>query len=106
MDPDLKSYHIYGQIISIIRLLRVFFPQSISAVRGVPRFVPAAAVLNGPIDPFSKLSRYEAAIERSLYRAIHELQRIQAARGNGQQPPSIAVDVTVDGPGPAPNSDD
>jgi len=55
---------------------------------------------------FSKLSRYEAAIERSLYRAIHELQRIQAARGNGQQPPSIAVDVTVDGPGPAPNSDD
>ncbi len=54
----------------------------------------------------SKLSRYEAAIERSLYRALHELQRVQAAREKGQQPPSIAVDVTVDGPGPAPNSDD
>ncbi len=49
----------------------------------------------------SKLSRYEAAIERSLYRALHELQRVQAARENGQQPPSIVVDVTVDGPGPA-----
>ncbi len=54
----------------------------------------------------SKLSRYEAAIERSLYRALHELQRVQAARQDGQQPASIAVDVTVDGPSPAPDSDD
>jgi len=54
----------------------------------------------------SKLSRYEAGIELSLYRALHELQRVQAARQDGQQPPSIAVDVTVDGPGPAPDSDD
>ncbi len=54
----------------------------------------------------SKLSRYEAAIERSLYRALHELQRVQAAREDGQPPRSIAVDVTVDGPGPAPDSDD
>jgi hypothetical protein len=29
---------------------------------------------------FSKLSRCETAIERSLYRALHELQRLQAAR--------------------------
>jgi hypothetical protein len=54
----------------------------------------------------SKLSRYEAAIERSLFRALHELQRVQAAREEGQQPPSIAVDVTVDGLGPAPDGDD
>ncbi len=54
----------------------------------------------------SKLSRYEAAIDRSLYRALHELQRVQAARQDGQPLPSIAVDVTVDGPGPAPDSDD
>ncbi len=58
------------------------------------------------IGAISKLSRYEAAIERSLYRALHELQRVQAARQDGQQPPSIAVDVTVDGSGPAPDSDD
>ncbi len=54
----------------------------------------------------SKLSRYEAAIERSLYRALHELQRVQAARQDGQSPPSIAVDVTVDGPGSPSSSDD
>ena len=54
----------------------------------------------------SKLSRYEAAIERSLYRALHELQRVQTARQDGQPPRSIAVDVTVDGPGPAPDSID
>ncbi len=54
----------------------------------------------------SKLSRYEAAIERSLYRALHELQRVQAARQDGHALASIAVDVTVDGPGPASDSDD
>ncbi len=41
-----------------------------------------------------------------LENLVDELQRVQAAREKGQQPPSIAVDVIVDGPGPAPNSDD
>ena len=50
-------------------------------------------------DAISKLCRYEAAIERSFYKALHELQRVQAARKDGQAPASIAVDVTVDGPG-------
>src|SRR5215211_5918366 len=43
---------------------------------------------------FSKLSRYETAIERSLYKALHELQRLQAARGaDGNAPPPVAIDV-------------
>ena len=32
---------------------------------------------NGP-NAFSKLSRYETTIERDLYKALHELQRLQA----------------------------
>ena len=47
---------------------------------------------------FSKLSRYETAMERSLYKALHELQRLQAARhasDNVQLP--VAVDVDVSG---------
>jgi hypothetical protein len=37
---------------------------------------------------FSKLSRYETPIERSLYKALHELQRLQAARRTeGNVPP-------------------
>ncbi len=31
-------------------------------------------------DALGKLSRYETSIERSLYRSLHELERIQAAR--------------------------
>ena len=47
---------------------------------------------------FSKLSRYEAAIERGLYKALHELQRLQAARrGDGNFPPPAAIDVDVSG---------
>ena len=47
---------------------------------------------------FSKLSRYETTIERGLYKALHELQRLQAARGAGSgPPPPVAVDVDVSG---------
>jgi hypothetical protein len=46
----------------------------------------------------SKLSRYEAGIERGLYKALHELQRLQAARrADGDAPPPLAIDVDVSG---------
>lgn len=49
---------------------------------------------DGP-DALSKLSRYETTIERGLYRALHELQRVQAARAGGPVAPPVAVDVDV-----------
>ena len=42
---------------------------------------------------FSKLSRYETAIARGLYKALHELQRFQGAGGNVSPP--VAEDVHV-----------
>ncbi len=44
----------------------------------------------------SKLSRYEATITRSIYRVLHELQRLQAARKGAEVLAPIAVDVNVD----------
>ena len=47
---------------------------------------------------FSKLSRYEVPIERSLYKALHELQRLQAARrAEDNVSPPLAIDVEVSG---------
>ena len=47
---------------------------------------------------FLKLSRYETARERSLYRTMHELQRLQAARrAEGSVAPPVALDVDVSG---------
>jgi hypothetical protein len=47
---------------------------------------------------FSKLSRDETTIERGLYKALHELQRLQAARGAGSGTPLlVAVDVNISG---------
>ncbi len=47
-------------------------------------------------EDIEKLQKYETTIERSIYRALHELQRIQAAR-NGEKPPlPIALDVIID----------
>ena len=46
---------------------------------------------------FSKLSRYEASIERQIYRALHELERRQAARSGAAPTPPQVVDVDVSG---------
>ena len=49
------------------------------------------------VNAFSKLSRYETAIERSLYKALHELQRLQAGRnaeGNVLAPAVVDVEVS------------
>jgi hypothetical protein len=47
---------------------------------------------------FGKLSRYEASLDRALYRALHELQRLQAVRQGRPVLPPLAVDVEVAGP--------
>jgi hypothetical protein len=44
--------------------------------------------------PFQHLSRYETTIERSLQRALHELERWQARRKGEAVMAPIAVDVT------------
>ena len=45
---------------------------------------------------FSKLSRYEASSERSFYRALHELQRVQSARKGAEVPAPAVVDLNID----------
>ncbi len=56
------------------------------------------AFLNDAEGPnaLSKISRYEAAIWRSIYRTLHELQRLQAARSGAEVSAPAVVDVTVD----------
>lgn len=49
----------------------------------------------GARDTFALLSRYEASLERSMFRALHELQRLQAARSGAALPPPQVVDLTI-----------
>lgn len=48
-------------------------------------------------DSIEKVLRYETAIERSMFRALHELERLQAKRNGKETPIPAVVDVTVDG---------
>jgi hypothetical protein len=43
-----------------------------------------------------KVCRYEAHLNRQMLQALHELQRLQAARAGEQVAPPAALDVTVD----------
>jgi hypothetical protein len=45
-------------------------------------------------DTLQKISRYEAHLERSLLRMLHELERLQARRQGKLVPPAAALDVT------------
>jgi hypothetical protein len=46
----------------------------------------------------SKLSGCETTLERGLYKALHELQRLQAARRvDGNAPPPVSIDVDISG---------
>jgi hypothetical protein len=45
-----------------------------------------------------RVNRYETTFERSLYKALHELERRQAARDGQIVPLPVAVDVNVSGP--------
>lgn len=48
-------------------------------------------------DTYGKLIRYEASIERGIYKALHELQRLQAARRGELVPVPGIVDVDISG---------
>ena len=55
----------------------------------------AATFLHDATGPnaLAKVARYESALERGLYRALHELERLQARRAGEAVPPPAAVEV-------------
>ncbi len=46
-------------------------------------------------DIYGKLIRYESSIERGIYKALHELERIQAKRNGEKVPLPMAIDIDV-----------
>ena len=44
---------------------------------------------------WDKLNRYETKIERQMYKAIHELERMQRSRRGENVPPPLAIDVDL-----------
>lgn len=46
-------------------------------------------------DTYGKFTRYETSIERGIYKALHELQRLQAGRKGKNIPLPLAVDIDM-----------
>jgi hypothetical protein len=53
----------------------------------------AAAVLPGP-EVLEKILRYEAKLERQMYRAMNQLERVQRMRQGEEVPPPMTVEVS------------
>ena len=47
-------------------------------------------------DVLAKVTRYESNLERSFFRTLHELQRLQASRSGAVVPPPVAIIMDVD----------
>lgn len=62
-----------------------------------PKFIDAFCRRNG--SSMKILSRYESSIEKSFYKALHELQRLQAMRMGLPVIAPIALDISLDGAG-------
>ena len=63
-----------------------------------PQSQPASlgsVILRDHGDRLTRVLRYETTIERGLYKALHELQRLQAARAGVPVPPPATADVDV-----------
>jgi hypothetical protein len=61
---------------------------------------PDHAFNNYGREKMSVLSRYEVTLERSMYKALHELQRLQALREGQVIPLPEAVDIEISVSGP------
>lgn len=57
-------------------------------------------VLEASPQPFSNLWRHESAVSRSVFRTLHELQRLQATRAGEHVPAPAVLDVDVNLPEP------
>ena len=43
-----------------------------------------------------KVTRHETTYERAMYKALHELERLQKARAGEYVPVPVVADVTID----------
>ncbi len=55
------------------------------------------SVTGGLMYDSDKFFRYETMLEKGMYRALHELERIQAKRNGSDVPFPVVVDVNTDG---------
>ena len=80
------------KIVSTAWRLRRLVRVEAQAYDGEEQHVRAFSGYTG--DRMLRIGRYEASLERALYRAMRELQRLQAAR-RGEGVPLPVADVTV-----------
>lgn len=57
---------------------------------------PLLSAFDGPTNTLANVSRYETTLERSLFKALHELERLQARRAGQPIAPPAVLDVNLD----------
>ena len=77
------------------RVLNAMFPEETYGKGDAQQMAAETAMITD--SDTEKIMRYATMIERSFYRAMHELQRLQAARNGQESPIPHVLDVNADG---------
>ena len=79
------------------RVLEKLSGEPVGEPVGEPTFAESVSFDFVSANTLSKFWRYQSHIERSMYRALHELQRLQAARRGEKVAAPTAIDIAVSG---------
>ena len=79
----------------IWRLIRVSRVESTSCNKNFKNGMSYPYVESYVSYGWEKLSRYETTIERQMYKAMHELERMQRIRRGENTPAPLAIDVSL-----------
>ncbi|MES2802584.1 MAG: hypothetical protein V4654_08850 [Bdellovibrionota bacterium] len=90
---ELKTYSVNTKSPLIEKIIQQNAHQAISTI---PDNLDLGAIFEKDADTINKLQRYETGLERSFYKALHELQRLQATRKGHHVNLPLAVDVNGD----------
>jgi hypothetical protein len=66
-----------------------------SRTYGIEDYANAVHYAFACTNAMANLNRYEVALERKFFKALHELERLQMTRKGGRPPAPLAIDIDV-----------
>ena len=79
----------------VLRVERNYINNQLTSRQAIADWTGIAAYTDTGVACWQSMIRYETTIERQMYKAMHELERIQRIRRGENTPAPLAIDVSL-----------
>jgi hypothetical protein len=79
----------------VLRVEKNYVNAQVTPTESVAEWTGIAAYTVTAVASWQSMNRYETTIERQMYKAMHELERIQRIRRGESPPAPLAIDVNL-----------